>query len=84
MSAQPTKGHRGLGRVNPSTEVIIVVILQKTRLDVETKVTQGGQEYTGPGQPAINLECYFSSCKKLFYFCFISLLARKTRLMSVN
>ena len=43
MSAQPTKGHRGLGRVNPSTEDIIGVILQKSRLDVETESTQGGQ-----------------------------------------
>ena len=73
LSLRKTKGHRGLGRVNPSTEDIIVVILQKTRLDVETEVTQGGQEYTGPGQPAIiNLECYFSSCKN----CSISVLFR--------
>ena len=58
MSAQTLKEHWVLERVNPSTKDIIGAILQKTRLDVETRVTLGGQECTGPGQPVINLECY--------------------------
>ena len=66
MSAQALKEHRVLGRVNPSTEDIIGAILQKTRLDADTRVTLGGQECTGPGQPVINLECYVSSCVTLF------------------
>ena len=56
MIAQALKEHWVLGHVNPSTEDIIGAILQKTRLDVETRVTLGGQGCTGPGQPVINLE----------------------------
>ena len=66
MSAQALKEHQALGRVNPSTEDIIGAILQKTRLDVETRVTLGGQECTGPGQPVINLECNVSYIYMLF------------------